>query len=471
MMEKEWPIYYRNELIVGNKKSNIAICTLWTPIEKLGDLPKESFSIIGNLRTTYGINPLIKNIIANPRIEYIILCGEDLMGSGEILINFFKNGIGEDYKIIGSNAYVDKNIPKEAIEELRKNIKIIDLRNEKDIKSLKEKILKILKEKAKEEKQLFPPFFIRDEEEKVEEYHSQEVGFRVEGSIFDAWLKALDLVMKFGEIKGSEYGMKQKEILCLVTVIDPKEEAIPQSIIRKEELEKYFSTFFSKVKPKSVSYTYGERLFAYGEKKINQIDLLIKKIKKDSTTRRAFAITWDVEKDSNSENPPCLVGIFLDVKFGKLQEVAIFRSHDIYGAWLLNAFALKKLQEKIAKELKVECGKLTIVSLSAHVYEKDWKSASDTIEKEYRKRPLGFIRDERGYFIIKIEREKSRIAVEYRLNDGRKVKEFFGENADMIIDEILKENLVSQLQHAAYLGKELKRAEICLKENKEYVQV
>ncbi|MEM3426463.1 MAG: DUF4346 domain-containing protein, partial [Thermoproteota archaeon] len=35
---------------------------------------------------------------------------------------------------------------------------------------------------------------------------------------------------------------------------------------------------------------------------------------------------------------------------------------------------------------------------------------------------------------------------------------------------ILNENLVSRLDHAAYLGKELTRAEIALREGKPYVQ-
>ena len=78
-----WPLYYRDELIVGNPKSNVAICTLWTKKELFLDLPKEEFTVIGNLRTTYGINPLIKNILANPRIRYIVVCGEDLMKTGE----------------------------------------------------------------------------------------------------------------------------------------------------------------------------------------------------------------------------------------------------------------------------------------------------------------------------------------------------------------------------------------------------
>ncbi len=45
-----------------------------------------------------------------------------------------------------------------------------------------------------------------------------------------------------------------------------------------------------------------------------------------------------------------------------------------------------------------------------------------------------------------------------------------GKNAKEIVDTILRENLVSRLDHAAYLGRELKKAEIALKLGKNYVQ-
>ncbi|MEM4098123.1 MAG: hypothetical protein QXS81_05510 [Candidatus Micrarchaeaceae archaeon] len=53
-----WPLYYKDELILGNPASNVAIYTLWTRKELLSELPRDKFAIIGNLRTTYGINPL-----------------------------------------------------------------------------------------------------------------------------------------------------------------------------------------------------------------------------------------------------------------------------------------------------------------------------------------------------------------------------------------------------------------------------
>ncbi|MBO3768063.1 MAG: thymidylate synthase [Thermoproteota archaeon] len=486
-----WPLYHKSELIVGNPRSNVAICTLWTKKELFLDLPKEKFAVIGNLRTTYGINPLIKNILANPRIKYIIVCGEDLMKTGNIIINFFDNGINEDYQIIGTQAFVDRNIPKEAIETLRKNIKIMDLRNTKNLEELKSKIISILNEVSKEEEPFSNPIVVDEKEKEVESLFSEDKVFRVEGDLIsEVWLEALDLVMKFGEVKQTEYNIKQKEVLGIISVINNEERDLPPWLpINREDLENYYLTFFNQIKPEGVEYTYGERLFGLKvssmsenvrsslEPKmikeahaiLDQIELIAKKLKEKPFTRRAIAVTWRHEFDLVSSNPPCLIEIVWSIKFGKLHQMCTFRSHDMFGAWLLNVFALRKLQHHISDKVGFPVGSLVVVSVSAHVYENNWSTAEEILEKQYRNKRMEFKEDPRGFFVIKIENNE--ILVEHRLKDGRKTKyEFRGKNAEELYRRILNENLVSRLDHAAYLGKELTRAEIALREGKPYVQ-
>jgi len=482
-MSENWPIFYKEALIKGNPRSNIAICTLWTKKELFLDLPIEKISVIGNLYTTYGINPMLKNIIANPRIRYIIVCGSDLMKTGEILVNFFNEGINENYKIKGTDAYIDKTIPKEAIETVRKNVKLIDLRSVKSIGELKEEILKILNELYKEEDYFMEPILVSEEEYEVDSLYSEDVAFRIEGnSISEVWLKALDVVLKFGEVKETEYNIKQKEVLDLISVIKKDEEQPPEWLpLSKQQLENYYLSFFSKSKPEGVEYTYGERLFGLkvgnvipkmrkeAEEILNQVDLAVKKLKEKPYSRRAIAVTWRHEFDISSQSPPCLIEVIWSIKNGKLYQTSTFRSHDIFGAWLLNVFALRKLQKEIAKEISVGLGSLIVVSVSAHIYESDWKRAEEIVKSYYRNRKLEFEEDERGFFVISIK--NGEIVVEHRLKDGRKTKYTFrGKNAEELYRKILNENLVSRLDHAAYLGKELARAEICLREGKSYVQ-
>ncbi|MHA1955001.1 MAG: DUF4346 domain-containing protein, partial [Candidatus Heimdallarchaeaceae archaeon] len=72
-------------------------------------------------------------------------------------------------------------------------------------------------------------------------------------------------------------------------------------------------------------------------------------------------------------------------------------------------------------------------------------------------------------FIIKTEKDE--IIVQHHLVDGRKTNFVFkGKDAKEIYRRILNENLVSKYDHAAYLGRELTRAEFCLKEGNKYQQ-
>jgi len=363
---------------------------------------------------------------------------------------------------------------------------MIDLRNEKNVK---EKIEDILKKLPKDADPFMSSLVIKEEEENVESLSSDDKVFRVEGeAIAEVWLKILDIILKFGEVKETEYKIKQKEVLDVVAVINDDGEMPEWLPVSSKDLEEYFEQFFKREKPEGVEYTYGERLFGlklgfparvkeYIQPQmlkeasivLDQIDFIIKKLKSKKFTRRAIAVTWRHEIDVDSENPPCLVEIVWNVKNDKLYQTCTFRSHDIFGAWLFNVFALRKLQKDIARELEIELGSLIILSISAHIYENNWKNAENFVGKHYRKRSMSFEQDPRGFFIIKVENDE--IAVEHRLNDGRKTKyEFRGKIAEEIYRKILNENLVSRLDHAAYLGKELARAEMALKEGEEFVQ-
>ncbi|MBI2143699.1 DUF4346 domain-containing protein [Candidatus Woesearchaeota archaeon] len=461
---KDWPLFYKEQLILGNPDSNVGICTLWSVKENFSWLPKEKYGIIGNLYSSYGINPMLKNILANPKIRHLIVCGADLNKTKEILVNFAEKGIDDGYKVVGSEAYIDKTIPEEAIGKLRKNLKVIVLRNANGEEAKKE-LATVLEGISSEGKAFMEPIIIR-EESSTEAMYSEEEAPRTEGkTISEAWLKALDITLKFGEEKKSEYGLKQKEILDMATIVKAEEENFPEWFpFSKKELEDYQSKFFTEEKPEGVSYTYGERLLKPG-----QIKAAVERLKKSPHTRRAIAVTWKLEEDAASSNPPCLIEVAWSVKHGKLCQTSTFRSQDMFGAWPLNIFALRQLQKQVAGELGIPAGSLVNISVSAHIYESNWKAAEELVGKHHRGRMMRLDEDPRGFFVIKVE--KGEIIAEHRLKDGRKTRyEFRGNRAEEIYRRILNENLISMLDHAAYLGKELARAEIALKEGRNYVQ-
>ena len=97
------------------------------------------------------------------------------------------------------------------------------------------------------------------------------------------------------------------------------------------------------------------------------------------------------------------------------------------------------------------------------------KSIARTIEAKYDK-IKDFKMDSKGYFLIKIDPVKKMIHAGYCTSDNILKIEIIGKTALEVINTIIKENLVSTLQHAADLGIELNKAEIAIKKGIKYIQ-
>jgi len=87
--------------------------------------------------------------------------------------------------------------------------------------------------------------------------------------------------------------------------------------------------------------------------------------------------------------------------------------------------------------------------------------------------------DPAGFFIIYIDKSKKEIVVEHYLNvekkgakvaTGRLNAVMRGKNAEKLSRAIVEAGLVSRLDHAAYVGRELHKAELALKKGVRYEQ-
>jgi len=79
--------------------------------------------------------------------------------------------------------------------------------------------------------------------------------------------------------------------------------------------------------------------------------------------------------------------------------------------------------------------------------------------------------DREGYFIILIRKvNENPIYVEHYNNNGRLLHIIEGKDAPTICSTIINMQLVSQLDHAAYLGRELAKAENSIYSNTKYIQ-
>ena len=123
----------------------------------------------------------------------------------------------------------------------------------------------------------------------------------------------------------------------------------------------------------------------------------------------------------------------------------------------------------------------------------DLKRKNEITDNKLSKRDI--VLDSSGYFIIKIDQINKKIVVEHYLNNidekgialdpitnkpiqcdkqnKRQHNKIFKGNTAKEIGILITEknnNLISKLDHALYLGRELQKAEECLLKNNEYIQ-
>lgn len=81
-----------------------------------------------------------------------------------------------------------------------------------------------------------------------------------------------------------------------------------------------------------------------------------------------------------------------------------------------------------------------------------------------------YVPDPKGYFTIHPNFETQEIIVEHHDINGRITKVITGRKADDLYHTIVREGLLSRFEHAAYIGRELAKAELALRKNLEYEQ-
>jgi len=84
--------------------------------------------------------------------------------------------------------------------------------------------------------------------------------------------------------------------------------------------------------------------------------------------------------------------------------------------------------------------------------------------------PADIVMDTCGYFVIYVEHDRGVITAEHYNNQGKLQHVIEGETGPQIYHTICQRGFVALLAHAAYLGRELQRAEEALKSGKPYVQ-
>ena len=466
----EWPLYFKKNIVVGNPESEVGVITLWTKMDTnvLPKLNPQLYAIAGQLYSmNVGLSAVVRNLAANKNIRHLIVTGSQVATrSGDAIVSFFKNGVDKEYRVVGAEgAEVEKEIPVEAINSIRQNVILHDLRHVTNFSEINPYIQTLPKLGSYGQSEVFPKTEIKPPERFPAE---QSLHIIREKYIADAWIKILQTIMRFGIVKKSQYGDDQREVLNLSVVIsdqDPDNFQVPSFFpFKEEDIKKYVPEITQDVPLENTAYKYGNRLRSYFG--VDQIRSIITTLKEANYSRRAVACTWHVEKDHNSKDPPCINLIQALTQDGKLHITTYIRSNEMFEGWPLNAFGLRKLQKMICEETGLQMGTLTTVSNSAHLYESKWPKTMEVIKENPSR--LMMQKDPRGNFVIEVEGNK--IKVMHQDPEGRVLQEFEGENKKEIFQQMFTNQTVSQIDHALDLGAELQKAEIAVQKGIPYKQ-
>jgi len=138
-----WPII-NGDYIVGDPESPVAAATLASHIE---DVPVDAgAAIAGPCKTeNLGIEKVISNLISNPNIRFLILCGSEVQGhiTGQSIQALHENGVDpEKRRIIEATGAIPfiENIPLEGIERFQQQLEIVDLIDVEDAAAIQSKV-------------------------------------------------------------------------------------------------------------------------------------------------------------------------------------------------------------------------------------------------------------------------------------------------------------------------------------------
>lgn len=111
-----------------NKKGRIAIDALTSPIEEF--FFDEAFVVGSHKTENLGVERIIINLVANPQVRAIIICGKESFGhyAGQALMYIWKNGVDKEGKIIGAKGPIPyiENIDAHVIHRFREQVIYIE---------------------------------------------------------------------------------------------------------------------------------------------------------------------------------------------------------------------------------------------------------------------------------------------------------------------------------------------------------
>lgn len=130
-----------------------AVCTLNSDdlVPHLSVAQPPGLAIVGSLHTeNLGIEHLIRNLLPNPNVRFLLVCGEDTRKAighlpGQSLVSLMRNGLDEHGRIRNAQGKrpVIKNLSRQHVELFRRQVQVVDLIGTTDIEAIAEQLAQV----------------------------------------------------------------------------------------------------------------------------------------------------------------------------------------------------------------------------------------------------------------------------------------------------------------------------------------
>lgn len=491
------PIYKGDQLLTG--QGDVVVVTGWKPRDAVAkQLPPAFYTAIGQLYSpTRGISILVRNLLANPSINklwILSLTREDRnSGASEALYDFFRFGFSAGVSEMGQpvwkikssvTAYVDKEIPDEALELLRASMSVIATDDQMQYSIILDSIRNNALVFDPVEKIRLTAMTYPQVDNSCAIIPGELYGSRISGkTITETWVKILHRIRTTGRVRPTGYGGSWQELIDVMAVVtdEPKDFHFPTPNflpLDRDFLSSYIPQILEDAPyTEGVKYTYGQRLRSWFGR--DQVRDVIQKLINEIDSASAVMSLWDtgliighgsrrrVECDSDHDHggSPCLNHIWLRVINNVLSMTATFRSNDMFNAWPANAMGLRALQRYIRDEIASQSqhdlvmGPLITISQSAHIYDDTWDNVDQLLKFQYQKicNSRDYY-DPAGNFVVAFE--GGQIIVQHITpGSGETVSVYRGKTAEDVYRQIATAIPHILTEHALYLGAELGKAE------------
>lgn len=472
------PLHFADKVRVINPHGFIGLVTLWSEIdwvlERLKtagiDLSPETSPIAaaGNLYGN-GLPELLRNLLYNPQITCLVVCGRDRSGSGVELANFFEKGLEEveflgevQPRIVGTIRMMDRLVKPGMFSSPPRVFQAGELKTDGELDRLRDFIsnFDFVKNVTGERVEIPLPTT------QVKSFPSNPRNHNITAEDpLTAWVELIFRMVRFGVLTHLRKGDRLELQNVRVIVEEPgfiSREKLEEFGFDPEAFTRYYEDFLDTELPPDTSYTYGNRLGAYFG--VNAVAECIGNLKKDPEDRKSYIALWDSRQDIGSPSGhPCLVSVCFRRFQGKLPITAVFRTHNSMDAWLKNFYGMMKIQNTVCNALNMEPGPVTVISHSISVDPRRLDAARGIAAKR------GFQVKEDPNGVFHIHMEGGEIVVRH-FSRGLLLDEYRGKNPVRLQHELYRNLALSDLNHAMYLGRMLERAKICLENGQEFIQ-